>query len=83
MSTCTGEVTTLVREANEITAQAAEQSGATYLGVLPMVCLDGRCPAFAGGRMVYANSTHLSVDWVRHVLPAFRAALDRPRGQQD
>ncbi len=83
MSTCTGVVTTLVREANEITAQAAEQSGATYLGVLPMVCLDGRCPAFAGGRMVYANSTHLSVDWVRHVLPAFRAALDRPRGQQD
>lgn len=80
MSTCTSEVTALVRQANRLTEEAAEQSGATYLDVLPMVCLHGRCPAFAGGRMVYANSGHLSVDWVRHVLPAFRATLDRARG---
>ena len=71
MATCTSPETPLVRQANRLTRRAAQESGATYVDLLPLVCLDGRCPAFAGGRMVHANFDHLSVDWVHHVVPAF------------
>ncbi len=72
MATCTDAENDLVREANEITRLAAEAAGAEYVDITPLVCLDQRCPAFAGGRMVFANTDHLSVDWVEHVLPELK-----------
>jgi peptidoglycan/LPS O-acetylase OafA/YrhL len=69
MASCTDEESSEVRVANRLTARAARAAGAAYLDVTPLVCLDGRCPGFAGGRMTHANADHLSVDWVRHVLP--------------
>jgi hypothetical protein len=72
MATCTGAEIDDVREANALTRQAAQDAGETYVEITPLVCLDQRCPAFAGGRMVFANSDHLSIDWVEHVLPAFK-----------
>lgn len=73
MATCTSDVTARVRETNRLTARAAAQTQASFIDVLPLVCRQGRCPAFAGGRTVHANRDHLSVDWVHHVLPAFEA----------
>ena len=78
MATCTSPETAVTRRADRRTARAAAQVGARYLDVLPLACLHGRCPAFAGGRMVHANADHLSVDWVRHVTPDF-ARIDSDR----
>ena len=69
MATCTADELTVVREANELTRLAARDGGAAYIEITPLVCLDQRCPAFAGGRMVFTNYDHLSIDWVEHVLP--------------
>jgi hypothetical protein len=77
MAACTAEETPLVRQANVLTRSAAGAAGAHYLPLERLVCRSGRCPAFAGGRMVRANFDHVSVDWARHVVPAF-TRLDSP-----
>ncbi|GAA4368790.1 acyltransferase family protein [Nocardioides caricicola] len=69
MATCTAPANQPVRDANRATRQAAEETGATYVDITPLVCLEQRCPSFAGGRMVFANADHLSIDWVEHILP--------------
>lgn len=69
MTTCTSPANQPVRDANRATRLAAEETGATYVDITPLICLEQRCPAFAGGRMVFANADHLSIDWVEHVLP--------------
>ena len=69
MTTCTADELAVVRDANELTRRAARDGGAAYVDITPLVCLEQRCPGFAGGRMVFANYDHLSIDWVEHVLP--------------
>lgn len=69
MASCTTDQYAGVRDGNRATRQAAQEAGATYVDITPLVCLEQRCPAFAGGRMVFANADHLSVDWVEHVFP--------------
>jgi peptidoglycan/LPS O-acetylase OafA/YrhL len=78
MGTCTDDESPLVRTANQLTARAARDTGAAYLDPTPLLCLDARCPAFAGGRMTHANADHLSIDWARHIVPEFEQLVDLP-----
>lgn len=67
MTRCTTTADPRVLTANRLTADAAREVGATFVEVDRLACLDRRCPAVAGGRMVYANADHLSVAWARRV----------------
>ncbi|TYL55387.1 acyltransferase [Nocardioides sp. BGMRC 2183] len=69
MATCTTAAEERVLEANRLTEAAARELGVRYVDVADLVCVGGRCPAVAGGLMVYANDDHLSRTWVRHVTP--------------
>ena len=55
--------------------RAAARTGATYVDLTPLVCADGWCPLVAGGRTVYADYGHVTVDWARHVSAAFGQLL--------
>jgi peptidoglycan/LPS O-acetylase OafA/YrhL len=75
MATCTTPVDPRTPEANRLTSAAARGAGVPFLDLSDLACLRGRCPAVAGGLMVYANADHLSMAWVRHVTPEVRSRL--------
>ena len=76
MATCTSREDKRILQANRITRDTAATEGAPYLDVTDLACIERRCPAFAGGRMLYANADHLSMDWVEHVTPEFEALVE-------
>lgn len=80
MGSCSSPEAPRVLDANRLTRQVSEHEGVPYLDVTPLACFEGRCPAFAGGRMVFANVDHLSMDWVEHVLPEFADIVRLPAG---
>lgn len=75
MATCTSDERAEVREGNAITAELTAEAGATYVDVTPLACRSGRCPAVAGGLMVYGDGSHLSRTWVGHVADEAGVAL--------
>lgn len=75
MATCTSDERPEVRAGNEITARLTAEAGATYVDLTPLACRSGRCPAVAGGLMVYGDGSHLSLTWVGHVTDEAGAAL--------
>lgn len=79
MGSCSSPEDARVLEANDLTREASEDLGVPYVDVTPLACFEGRCPAFAGGRMVYANVDHLSMDWVEHVTPDLEQLIALPR----
>ena len=80
MATCTTPVDPRTTQANGLTSAVARQHGVDFLDLSDLACLRGRCPAVAGGLMVYANTDHLSMAWVEHVTPEVRdrVRLHRP-----
>ena len=76
MATCTTRVDPRTGGANELTSAVARREGAEYVDLGGLACLRGRCPAVAGGLMVYANVDHVSMAWVEHVTPEVRDRLD-------
>ena len=75
MATCTTPVDPRTPEANRLTSAAARGAGVRFVDLSDLACLRGRCPAVAGGLMVYANADHLSMTWVQHVTPEVRSRL--------
>ncbi len=69
MASCIADAEARVVQANELTEEVAADLGVRYVAVADLACVEGRCPAVAGGLMVYANDDHLSRTWVRHVTP--------------
>jgi peptidoglycan/LPS O-acetylase OafA/YrhL len=69
MGRCASPESPRVLEANAIVRDVAADHGVPYVDLTSLACSGGICPAFAGGRMVYANDDHLSMDWVQHVQP--------------
>ncbi len=75
MATCTTRADRRTVEANALTSAAARAQRVAYVDLSDLACLHGRCPAVAGGLMVYANVDHLSMAWVDHVTPEVRHRL--------
>ena len=75
MKTCTTPADPRTIRSDVLTEAAAHDSGVPFVNVADLACLRNRCPAVAGGLMVYANSDHLSRAWVAHVEPDLRKRL--------
>ncbi|MBZ5738604.1 acyltransferase family protein [Nocardioides mangrovi] len=71
MASCTATEKKRTVVANRLGRRAANAAGVPFVPVAQLACQDGRCPAFAGARMVYADHSHLSIDWVEHVWHEF------------
>ncbi len=78
MATCTTPEDDVVVDANrELAAAAAGR--ASYVDVQDLTCETGRCPAVAGGLMVYGNPSHVSASWSRRVAAELARRLQLPR----
>jgi len=61
---------------NVVTRSAATATGADYVDVVPLVCVDHECPLVVGRTLVYTDGDHLAKEtWVLHVARAFRTLL--------
>lgn len=54
---------------------AARSSAVTYLDMEPRFCIDGECPPFIGGVVVYSDSGHLTKTYSTTLAPFIEAAV--------
>jgi hypothetical protein len=66
MATCTVTGSAVTRLSNRVTAQAALDAGARYVGTETFTCTpEGRCPLAVGHTVVYRDADHITVTWAR------------------
>ena len=56
-------------------ADTAKSMGATYIDVVRWFCEYGHCPAFVGTTPVYADGSHLTVQYSERLSPLLAASL--------
>ncbi len=55
--------------------QVVLKAGARFIDVDPWLCVANRCPPIIDGRIAYANTGHLTQQYVRDVAPLLAATL--------
>jgi hypothetical protein len=82
MASCTSEAQDVTTTGNAITRDAAQATGAHFVGVDDLVCQDGQCPLVVGGIVTFHDEGHISQSWSRIVAAELgrRLGLPSPSG---
>lgn len=57
-------------------SDAAQQGGFGFVNTAPWFCVDTRCPAFAGGRLIRFDDAHLTRQFSTYLAPLLREVLN-------
>jgi hypothetical protein len=72
---CVATVSTEWTSFSDTTAAAAAASGNFTVSSLPFSCVEGQCPAFAGGTPTKYDTVHIVPAYAVHIAPGIRQAL--------
>lgn len=72
---CVTKVQTYWLERGKLEKKLATGVGGVWFDSRPLVCVDSRCPAFAGGIPTKFDLVHLTDEYSRHIAPAAKALL--------
>jgi hypothetical protein len=59
----------------QATLDAAQQTGAGFVNLIPLSCTEKLCPAIVGKYGVYQDQFHLTTTFAEHILPVVQQAL--------
>jgi hypothetical protein len=63
---------------NRVVRDAARAGGASYVNVMPLVCLHDLCPAVVGRTVTFRDDDHITITWAKAVAGEFGGRLGVP-----
>jgi len=60
---------------NALTRDGATAAGVDYVGLVPLVCYQHKCPLVVGTSVLYRDVSHLTMSWVRRITNRFGALI--------
>jgi hypothetical protein len=78
MANCVSSPGHRIKLGNQVVRDAAVAGGATYVDVMPLLCLHSLCPAIVGRIVTFHDDDHITITWARAVATEFGGRLGIP-----
>lgn len=75
---CTFPPSSRVADSGRLVHDGLAGTGAEYVRLRDMFCIEGRCPTVIDGVQVYADNDHITIDYARYVVGDFESRLRLP-----
>jgi hypothetical protein len=72
---CATPTSVAVKENLHSDLDAAQQTGAGYVNLLPWLCTADVCPSIIGKYLAYQNQAHMTTTYAEHLIPVLKLAL--------
>ncbi|HZC73543.1 MAG TPA: acyltransferase family protein [Jatrophihabitans sp.] len=79
---CTFPPAGKVTESNQLVRRGIAATGAKYVRLRDLFCMEGRCPTVVNGIQVYGDNDHITSDYVRYILDDVEPRLRLPIGDR-